>query len=84
MVLWIGSVLAALAAGGVIGWLLAVSRERVKTAVAETQAAELRRSLADQKMVLEATEGRLGDAFRAMAAEALAANNQGFLTLANA
>jgi DNA recombination protein RmuC len=81
--LWIVSVVAALAAGGAIGWLWAGARERVKRAVAETQASELRRSLADQKAVLESAEGRLGAAFRALASEALAANNQGFLTLAN-
>jgi DNA recombination protein RmuC len=80
---WIVSVVAALATGGLVGWLVASARERVRTAVAETQAAELRRSLADQKAVLESAESRLGDAFRAMASEALAANNQGFLTLAN-
>ena len=51
-------------------------------AVAETRADELQRGLADQRAVLEAAERRLGDAFRSLAAEALAANNQGFLTLA--
>jgi DNA recombination protein RmuC len=81
--LWIASVLVAVAAGWAIGWLWASARERVKTAIAETQAAELRRGLSDQKAVLESAEARLGDAFRAMASEALAANNQGFLTLAN-
>jgi DNA recombination protein RmuC len=81
--LWIGSVLAAVTAGGVIGWLWASARERVRTVVAETQATELRRNLTDQKALLQSAESRLGDAFRAMASEALAANNQGFLTLAN-
>jgi DNA recombination protein RmuC len=51
-------------------------------AVAETQAAELRGSLDDKKALLAAAETRLGDTFRALAADALAANNQGFLTLA--
>jgi DNA recombination protein RmuC len=83
VLLWIVSVLAGVAAGGVIGWLWASARERVKAAIAETQAAELRRNLADQKALLGQAESRLGDAFRAMAAEALAANNQGFLTLAS-
>ena len=83
VLLWIVSVLAAVAAGGVMGWLWGSARERVKTAVAETQAVELRRNLADQKALLGQAESRLGDAFRAMAAEALAANNQGFLTLAS-
>jgi DNA recombination protein RmuC len=83
VLVWIVSVAAALAAGGLIGGLWASARERVKTAVAETQAAELRRNLAEQKALLTDAESRLGDAFRAMAAEALAANNQGFLALAN-
>jgi DNA recombination protein RmuC len=51
-------------------------------AVAETQVAELRHSLGEQKALLAHAETRLGDTFRALAAEALAANNQGFLTLA--
>jgi DNA recombination protein RmuC len=83
VVAWVLSLLAAVLAGGAIGWLWASARERVRTAVAETQATELRRSLAEQKAVLASAESRLGDAFRAMASEALAANNQGFLTLAN-
>jgi len=82
VLVWIVSVLGALAAGGVVGWLVGAARERVKTAVAETQASELRRNLSEQRSLLGQAEERLGDAFRAMAAEALAANNQGFLTLA--
>ena len=51
-------------------------------AVAETRALELRRSLDEQKALLDGTEKRLSDSFRALAAQALAANNEGFLTLA--
>ena len=51
-------------------------------AVAETQAVELRRNLDEQKALLENAEEKLGDTFRALAAQALAANNEGFLTLA--
>jgi DNA recombination protein RmuC len=51
-------------------------------AIAETQAAELRSNLNDQRALLAGAETRLGDTFRALAADALAANNQGFLTLA--
>jgi DNA recombination protein RmuC len=50
--------------------------------VAETQAGELRARLADEKALLASAEARLSDTFRALAADALAANNQGFLTLA--
>ncbi len=51
-------------------------------AVAETQAVELRRNLDEQKALLDSAEEKLGDTFRALAAQALAANNEGFLTLA--
>jgi DNA recombination protein RmuC len=51
-------------------------------AVAETQSTELRRSLDEQKALLDGAKEKLGDTFRSLAAQALAANNQGFLTLA--
>ena len=51
-------------------------------AVAETQNVELRRSLDEQKALLDSAEEKLVDTFRALAAQALAANNEGFLTLA--
>jgi DNA recombination protein RmuC len=51
-------------------------------AVAETQTIELRRNLDEQKELLARAEEKLGDTFRALAAQALAANNEGFLTLA--
>jgi DNA recombination protein RmuC len=50
--------------------------------IAETQNVELRRSLDEQKALLDSAEEKLGDTFRALAAQALAANNEGFLTLA--
>jgi DNA recombination protein RmuC len=51
-------------------------------AVAETRAEELRRGMDEQKALFALAEQRLGHAFRALAAEALAANNSGFLSLA--
>jgi DNA recombination protein RmuC len=96
LLLGLGLVLG-LATGGAIGWLWAAARERRRSearleklaaelagenrarAVAEAQATELRRTLADERAT---TESRLGTTFRALAADALAANNQGFLTLA--
>src|SRR5450631_2083297 len=51
-------------------------------AIAETQTIELRRNLDEQKELLARAEEKLGDTFRALAAQALAANNEGFLTLA--
>ena len=63
---------------------LAVDLTATQTAraVAETQNLELRRSLDEQKALLGSAEEKLGDTFRALAAKALAANNEGFLTLA--
>ena len=128
--------MAALAAGALVGWLLAAAREKARgeaglraaearlreieggaraaqatvdelratlsrgearerelarelaeaqkhRAIAETQVAELRRSLDEQKAILDSAEEKLGDTFRALAAQALAANNEGFLTLAS-
>ena len=128
--------MAALAAGALVGWLLAAARERTRgeaglraaearlreidggaraaqatvdelrarlsrgetherelvrdlaeaqkhRTVAETQVEELRRSLDEQKAILDSAEEKLGDTFRALAAKALAANNEGFLTLAS-
>ena len=51
-------------------------------AVAETQTVELRVRLDEERELLAAAESRLGDTFRSLAAEALQANNQGFMALA--
>ena len=59
-----------------------LSEAETARAVALTQAAELRVRLDEQRELLETTDVRLGDTFRALAADALAANNEGFLSLA--
>jgi DNA recombination protein RmuC len=51
-------------------------------AVAETNAAQLRLQLDEERELLGEAERRLGDTFKALAAEALAANNHGFIALA--
>jgi DNA recombination protein RmuC len=51
-------------------------------AAAAARADELARSLAEQRELLEAAKVQLADTFHAVAAEALHANNQGFLALA--
>ncbi len=80
--------------GGILlGWLWGTTRARTRATiqlaasdrariVAETQVAELRRGLDERQLLLEASKSKLTDSFRALAAEALAANNEGFLTLA--
>src|ERR1019366_9123187 len=59
-----------------------LGQTRKARAIAETQSAELRRNLDEQKALLDSAQEKLGDAFRSLAAKALAANNEGFLTLA--
>jgi DNA recombination protein RmuC len=48
----------------------------------ETSARELTRNLAEQRRLLDDAEGKLGDTFQALAAQALQQSNQGFLALA--
>ena len=47
-----------------------------------TRLEEERRSLDEQRALLQAAEARLGDAFRSLAADSLRANNQQFIDLA--
>ena len=55
--------------------------EKSKTA-AETHARETEKNLADQKALLDEAKSKLTETFKALAAEALAGNNRGFLVLA--
>src|SRR3990172_7751965 len=62
-------------------------RERLRQAetdraAAETRAIETEKNLSEQKALLEDAKAKLSDTFRSLAAEALAGNNRGFLTLA--
>ena len=58
-----------------------IEAERAR-AIAETQGAELRTRLEEQRAHLSSAEARLSDTFRALAADALAANTQGFMVMA--
>src|SRR5574341_235184 len=51
-------------------------------ATAEAQAEAAQKSLDEQKALLEDAKGKLADAFKALAAEALRSSNEDFLTLA--
>ena len=55
--------------------------ETIKVA-AETRSAEIEKHFAEQKALLEDAKAKLSDTFKSLAAEALAKNNTGFLTLA--
>jgi DNA recombination protein RmuC len=52
-------------------------------AVAQTQVTELKGRLEEQRGLLMTAEARLGDTFRALAADALAANTRGFMAIAS-
>ena len=83
----LGLVLGTLA-GGTVAWLLGQARGRqaveplLRQREADARVEELTRSLQEQKALLDVADERLGDTFRALAAEALQRNNEGFLTLA--
>ncbi len=49
---------------------------------AETRVAEIEKHLTEQKALIEDAKNKLSDTFKSLAAEALARNNTGFLTLA--
>lgn len=51
-------------------------------AVAETRAIETEKALTEQRALLEDAKAKLVDTFKALAADALAGNNMGFLALA--
>jgi DNA recombination protein RmuC len=79
----------ALALGGALGWLLASARASVAVRTAEVRAARAHAELeaahsahSDRVRALESAQERMGAQFRALAAEALAANNAQFLGLA--
>lgn len=59
-----------------------LSQAETDKAAAETRAIETEKNLSEQKALLEDAKAKLSDTFRSLAAEALAGNNSGFLTLA--
>ncbi len=77
------------ALGATVVWLLlrakqaeTLSAEREARARLETQLEENRKNLVEQKKVLDDAQARLGDAFKALAGDALRASNAEFLKLA--
>jgi DNA recombination protein RmuC len=70
------------AAGFAIAWFFRKSREIPERIRLETQLAEARRSLEGQKLLLEEAQGKLENAFKALAADALKSSNESFLKLA--
>lgn len=68
--------------GFAIAWFLRKSREVPDRVRLETQLVEARRSLEDQKRLLEEAQGKLENAFKALAADALKSSNESFLKLA--
>jgi DNA recombination protein RmuC len=56
----------------------------IARAAADTRAIQTEKHLAEQRKLLEEAKVKLGDTFKSLAADALAGNNQGFLTLAEA
>jgi DNA recombination protein RmuC len=69
--------------GAVLAWLLGRVQRAGRDAVNEARLAELGRSMAAQKALIEESRSQLGDTFKALAADVLQSSSQGFLTLAS-
>jgi len=69
-------------AGFAIAWFLRKSREIPERVRLETQLAEARKSLEGQRLLLEESQVKLENAFKALAADALKSSNESFLKLA--
>ncbi|HVE39719.1 MAG TPA: DNA recombination protein RmuC [Planctomycetota bacterium] len=68
--------------GFAVAWLIRRTRELPDRVRLETQLAEARKSLEDQKKLLEDAQAKLEVAFKALAADALKSSNESFLRLA--
>src|SRR6185436_6348178 len=77
-----GYALAGAVAGFAIAWFLRKSREVPERVRIETQLSEARRSLEEQKKLLDEAQAKLENAFKALAADALKSSNESFLHLA--
>ena len=69
-------------AGFAIAWFFRKAREIPERVRLETQLAEARKSLEGQKLLLEESQVKLENAFKALAADALKSSNESFLKLA--
>jgi DNA recombination protein RmuC len=69
-------------AGFAIAWFLRKSQDIPERIRLETQLAEARKSLEDQKRLLDESQQKLENAFKALAADALRSSNESFLKLA--
>ena len=72
----------ALAAGLLIGWLLARASAGARVAGLQAELESERRRAKDQEALVAAADARLRETFSALSADALKANNQQFLDLA--
>ncbi len=79
----LAAVIVALAVGAVVTWLAAARRWEGKLREAEVRSEERERNFGEQKLLLESSERKLADTFKSLAADALAAANHSFLTLAD-
>ncbi|HLY74746.1 MAG TPA: DNA recombination protein RmuC [Planctomycetota bacterium] len=77
-----GYAVAGALAGFAIAWFFRKSREIPERVRLETQLAETSKSLEGQKRLLDESQDKLENAFKALAADALKSSNESFLKLA--
>jgi len=68
--------------GFAVAWLIRRTRDLPERVRLETQLSEARKSLEEQKKLLDEAQARLEVAFKALAADALKSSNESFLRLA--
>src|SRR5690242_19770106 len=79
----LAAAIVALAVGATVAWLAAARRWESRLREAEVRMEERERGFAEQRALLEGSERKLADTFKSLAADALEAANQSFLTLAD-
>ena len=68
--------------GFAVAWLISRTRDLPERVRLETQLSEARKSIEEQKKLLDEAQARLEVAFKALAADALKSSNESFLRLA--
>src|SRR5688572_10394888 len=82
MVGWILLTLIACAAGAVVGYLVGERRSREQLIAMSARLAATQENVAEQRHLLDRAHEQLRQSFASVSAEALAKNNEAFLSLA--
>lgn len=76
------ALIAGLAIGTLVGWLICRAGSVAALATAEQELKNAREQIVQERGLFDDAKKTLSDTFKALAAQALQQNNEGFLTLA--